>query len=424
MTKTWVGRRLRSRWTWAGLLALGLSSSQLWAWYHFRAGRAALADDRPDAARYHLQQCRRTWPWADRADVRLMSSRAAWQAGDLATGMSELRGARRAAGGTTPEMAFEWALLQAADGNVAGAAEYLQQLADADPALQRTVWEALAEGYLAVYRANDAYTVAQQWASRFPDDLRALELRGRAAIQGRGRGLTLGADDLREVLARDPTRIKSRTTLSITLLELGRFDEAIAELDRLVRDRPDEPDHRVRLARCLKMTNRPERAVELLDAVLQADPGHGLALRTRGQFALGDLQLPEATAWLRRAAEAMPNDYQTHYLYYQALQQAGQPTAATEQLQRAEAVKQQSMQLADLRTRRLAERPLDPTLSTEMGSLLLKTGNTVQGLRWLEVALSLDPGFRPAHEVLAVHYETAGDRGQAEYHRRLAAATR
>jgi predicted Zn-dependent protease len=338
--------------------------------------------------------------------------------------MSELRETRRAAGNTTPELAFEWALLQAVDGNVADVGEYLQRRADADPGLQRTVWEALAEGYLAVYRANDAYTVAQQWASRFPDDPRALELRGRAAIQGRGRGLTLGADDLRQVLTRDPTRTKARTTLSITLLELGRFDEAIAEFERLAREQPDLPDHRVRLARCQKMTDRPARAVELLDEVLRTHPDHGLALRTRGQFALSDLQTVEATGWLRRAVEALPNDYQSHYLYYQALLQAGQTAAAAEQLQRSETVKQQTVQLAELRTRRLAERPLDPTPSTEMGSLLLTTGNTVQGLRWLDVALSLDPGFRPAHEVLARHFEKAGNREQAESHRRQAAAAR
>ncbi len=314
-------------------------------------------------------------------------------------------------------MAFEWALLQAVDGNVSDVAEYLQQKADADPSVQRIVWEALTEGYLAVYRANDAFTIAQQWVSRDPDDLRALELRGQAAIQGRGRGLAIGADDLREVLKREPTRIRARAMLSITLLDLGLFDEAIPELERLTRDQPDQPDHRVRLARCLKMTNHPDEAVKLLDAVLQSNPDHGLALRARGQFALSDLRLAEAETWLRRAAEVLPNDYQTQYLLYQALQQAGYATEATEQLKRSETVKQQSTQLADLRTRRLAERPLDPALYTEMGSLLVKTGNTEQGLRWLDVALSLDPGFRPAHEALALHFEKVGNTERAAFHR-------
>ena len=414
---SWSRRRLRSRWTWLGLGVVALASVQLYAWYHLRTGRSALAADRPEVAHRHFERSRAIWPWGHRVDVQLLSSRAAWQSGDRTLAMAELRDARRAAGSTTPELAFEWALLQAVDGNVSDVAEYLQQKADADPGVQRTVWEALTEGYLAVYRANDAFTIAQQWVSSYPDDLRALELRGQAAIQGRGRGLAVGADDLREVLKRDPTRTKARTILSITLLDLGYFDEAIPELERLAQDQPDQPDHRVRLARCLKMTNHPDEAVKLLDAVLAANPDHGLALRARGQFALSDLRLVEAETWLRRAAEVLPNDYQTQYLLYQALQQAGHTTEATEQLKRSETVKQQSTQLADLRTKRLAERPLDPALYTEMGSLLVKTGNTEQGLRWLDVALSLDPGFRPAHEALAVHFEKVGNAERAAFHR-------
>lgn len=413
----WTRRRLRSRWTWIGLVVAAVASVQLYAWYQFRSGRTALAADRPDVAHRHFERSRAIWPWGNRVDVQLLSSRAAWQSGDRTLAMGELREARRASGSTTPELAFEWALLQAVDGNVSDVAEYLQQKADADPSVQRIVWEALTEGYLAVYRANDAFTIAQQWVSRDPDDLRALELRGQAAIQGRGRGLAIGADDLREVLKREPTRIRARAMLSITLLDLGLFDEAIPELERLTRDQPDQPDHRVRLARCLKMTNHPDEAVKLLDAVLQSNPDHGLALRARGQFALSDLRLAEAETWLRRAAEVLPNDYQTQYLLYQALQQAGYATEATEQLKRSETVKQQSTQLADLRTRRLAERPLDPALYTEMGSLLVKTGNTEQGLRWLDVALSLDPGFRPAHEALALHFEKVGNTERAAFHR-------
>ena len=414
---SWSRRRLRSRWTWLGLGVVTLASVQLYAWYHLRTGRSALAADRPEVAHRHFERSRAIWPWGHRVDVQLLSSRAAWQSGDRTLAMAELRDARRAAGSTTPELAFEWALLQAVDGNVSDVAEYLQQKADADPGVQRTVWEALTEGYLAVYRANDAFTIAQQWVSSYPDDLRALELRGQAAIQGRGRGLAVGADDLREVLKRDPTRTKARTILSITLLDLGYFDEAIPELERLAQDQPDQPDHRVRLARCLKMTNHPDEAVKLLDAVLAANPDHGLALRARGQFALSDLRLVEAETWLRRAAEVLPNDYQTQYLLYQALQQAGHTTEATEQLKRSETVKQQSTQLADLRTKRLAERPLDPALYTEMGSLLVKTGNTEQGLRWLDVALSLDPGFRPAHEAFAAHFEKVGNAERAAFHR-------
>lgn len=415
----WLGRRRRARSTGLLGLSLFLAAPQLYAWHHFRAGRAALADDRPDVARRHFPKCGTVWPWGQRVDLHVLASRAARRDGDLPAALDELREGRRLAGTATPELIFEWALLQAADGNVAGVAVYLQRQADADPEIQRDVWEALAEGYLAVFRANDAYAIATQWTARFPEDPRGLEYRGRAAIQSRGRGLQLGVEDLRRVLERQPARTKTRTALAVSLLELGLFAEAIPEFERLAREQPDEPDHRVRLARCFKMSNRSDEATALLEGVLNSHPDHGLALRTSGQFALGDLRIAEAEAWLRRAAEVLPNDYQSQYLFYQALLQAGR-SEAPGQLARAEQVKAQSLQLAELRSRRLAERPLDPALYTELGSLLLKTGKMDEGLRWLDVALSLDPAFRPAHASLADHFEAVGPPERAAVHRRLA----
>lgn len=417
--RRWPIRILRSRWTHAMLVGFAVASPELYAWYHFRAARAALVDDFPERARHHLGRCRGIWPWDERSDVHLMSSRAAWRTGDLPTAMSEVQTARRIAGVTTADLAFEWALIQAADGSVAEVAVYLQQQAEVDPSRQRAVWEALSYGFLAVYRANDAYAISQQWLILFPGDTLGLEVRGRSAIQGRGRGLQLGSEDLQEVLRRRPDRTKARVVLSGALLDLGKFGEAIPELERLIQDEPDEPEHRVRLARSLKMMDRSEEAIAQLEQVLMAHPDHGSAVRTRGQFALGEQKLDDAVIWLSRAAELLPNDYQSQYLYYQVLQQTGQISGASQQLARTEEVKKRAAQLSDLRTRKVAERPLDPGIYTEMGSLLLKTGNLEQGLRWLDVALSLDPSFQPAHDALASHFESVGDRDRAAFHRRL-----
>ena len=63
------------------------------------------------------------------------------------------------------------------------------------------------------------------------------------------------------------------------------------------------------------------QARELLVAMLEQTPRHGLALRTRGQFALADGQPEQAERWLRRATEVWPNDYQSHFLLGRALQE-------------------------------------------------------------------------------------------------------
>lgn len=415
----WIGRRLKSWWLWVLLAAVLVAAPQAYAWWQYRQAGEAVAADRLTDARQHIDRCAAVWPWGDRPDVRITSARIARKAGDLEPAMDALRAARRSTGETTPELAFEWALLQAVDGNVAEVADYLQQQADADPSRQRDVWEALVQGYLAVFRANDAYTVCQQWVEMNPDDLRAKEFRGYAAIQGRGRGLQMGADDLAEVLQKDPTRTRTREVRAAALLDLGEFGQALPELERLAREQPDQPDHKVRLARCLNMLGRTAEANDQLDDVLRDHPDHGPALRTRGQFALTGTTPAEAERWLSRAAVVLPNDYQTQFLYSQALQQAGKTGEADAQLKRANEARERATQLSELRTRKLAERPLDPALYTEMGRLLLASGNAAQGVRWLDAALALEPNYRPAHEALADHYEKANDPEKAAYHRRL-----
>jgi len=418
-----LARLVRSPQLWVAVVVLAVAAPQGYAWHHLRAAREAVAADDSATTIRHLDRCRAVWPWTNRVEVRRLAARVAWRSGDTPGAMDDLRAARRREGETTPELALEWALVQAADGNVAEVSEFLQRQGTTDPAVQRLTWEALGTGYLAVYRTGDAYTVAQLWLERRPDDLLALELRGRAAIQGRGLGLRLGIDDLRKVLEQRPDKSALRATLAAALLDVGAFQEAIPELERLTREEPNRADHKVRLARCLKMADRPAEAAALLDAVLAADPDDAVALRTRGQFALSGGKSADAERDLARAAHRLPGDYQTQYLYYQALAQAGRPTAA-EQLKVAEAAKQTALRLSEIQARRLSERPFDPALYVELGTLLLKAGRAAEGLRWLDDALSLDPAYPPAHAALAAHFRAAGDPARAAFHESRAAGRR
>ena len=67
------------------------------------------------------------------------------QEGDLEDAIAELRECQRLSGGATEATAFEWALIQAAGGNVREVEEYLQKQAESSPEIGPLVWEALAE---------------------------------------------------------------------------------------------------------------------------------------------------------------------------------------------------------------------------------------------------------------------------------------
>ena len=409
----------RPSWKWirrtaiAVLLAALVAPHALAAW-QYRAAIRDLDRHHPEAASERLNRCVSTWPRS--ATMRLFASRAARQSGDLEAAQRHLHQARLIAGEPDDDLAFEWALLQASAGNVRETEGYLQKQADARPAEAPLVWESLAEGYLRNYRILDAMSVLDHWLAFAPENVRALELRGRTFITGKG--VKRGSDDLRRVLELDPERDDARQRLSRALLDLGAYGEAVPHIERLLKARPDDPELSVRLARCLNMLDRKAEARRALEAALANHSGHGLALRTFGQFELTDGKPAEAEKHLRLAAAAMPDDYQSRWLLYESVRQQGKPDAA-ELLKAAEAVRDRSERLGDLQSRRLATQPLEPALHVEMAGLLMNSGRSELAVSWLRSALSLDAGFKPAHRMLAEHFERTGNAALAAEHRKM-----
>jgi predicted Zn-dependent protease len=403
----------------AALLLVGYGAAQAWAWTQLRAARAELAAYHPEKARESLGRCARVW--GSRPEVHLLASRAARQSGDLEAAEAALRACERLQGGATDATAFEWALTQAAAGNVREVEPYLQKRAEQSPAAAALVWEALAAGYLRVYRTLDAMACAEHWLRREPDNPRALDLRGQIYVTGKG--LVRGSDDYRRVLQLDPTRKPTRWRLATCLIDLGAYDEAAGHLEVFARETPDDPEVAARLARCYVMTSQGAQARQLLDAALARHPDHGPCLRARGQVALttDPPDLEGAEGYLRRAVAALPDDYQANWSFAEALRQRGRADEAKAQLARAEEVRDRVERVAELRSRKLAEQPLDPALHYEMGMLLLRGPHAAVGVQWLTSALALEPDHKPSHAALADYYARTGDPARAADHRRRAA---
>ena len=383
------------------------------AWYRLRAARSALARYHPEEAAPLLASCLLVWP--NDAEARLLASRAARQTGDLAEADRQLRLCQSLLGAGSKEVALEWALLQSVGGNSREVEEFLQRRAEQDADSRPLIWEALIEGHTRVYRILDALALADHWLQVDPDNVRAHELRGLAFQHGKS--AHKGTEDLQRAIELDPTRDATRWQLVLGLLDMGHYGESLKHLDHLEKRRPDDPEIQIRIARCHNLLGDSALARQLLDAVLEAHPENGLALRTRGQFALADRQPEQAERWLRRAEEVWPNDYQVHWLLFQSLQQQGKEEEVKAQLAATEKIKERAERVGELSSRKLSERPLDPALHYEMGVLLLRNGNASAGKGWLLSALNLAPDYRPAHAALADQYRREGDETRAEEHR-------
>jgi tetratricopeptide (TPR) repeat protein len=386
-------------------------------WHHWRAGGAALDRHRPAEARAHLEAYLRARP--DSVPAHLLAGRAARQAGDLAAAEGHVRECQRLLGGSSPETTLEWSLLAACAGDVDEVEGFLQEQARRGAAPAPLVWEALAEGYLRVYRVRDALACLDAWLAREPDNTRALSLRGDAwrEVQAWSKAVP----DYQRAAEVDPDRDDARWWLAVSLEELGRHEEALRHLEILRPKRPEDVEVTVQIARCCKGLLRLEEARQLLEAATAGHPDHALALRTRGEVELAGGNPGAAEPWLRRAARAAPNDYRAQYALAQFLQsRRGREAEAAPEQRRAEKLKERLERLADLGHRRMSATPHDPALRAELGALLLELGEKDAGRRWLQSALRLDPACRAAHAALAGYYRERGDAGQADFHARAA----
>jgi tetratricopeptide (TPR) repeat protein len=401
-----MAESFRSRRFWlraaTALVAVALVTPHAWAWWKLHSAKGALARHHPEEARRKLDSCERVW--GGRVSVRLAACRASWQMSEFTAAASELREAQRILGGATDETAFEWALLQAAAGEVRVVDRYLQRRAEQSLERGRVVWEALAMGYLSVYRTLDAMAILNHWLELEPNNVRALELRGQTYVVGKG--VVRGAEDYRRVLALDATRHATRRRLAQAALDLGRYPEAAEHLELLARDAPDDPWIAASRARAYLFTQRLDEARRLLDEAIEKHPDDPLCLRIRGHHAILVGRPAEAEGDLRRAVAIAPWEYQAQNLLFQALQQQGKTAEAKEQLAVAERVRDHSERLGELQSRQLAQFPLDANLHCEMGALLIDTGRGEVGVQWLRTALTLDPTHKAAQERLAAYLKS------------------
>jgi tetratricopeptide (TPR) repeat protein len=402
------------------LLLLLTAGPQVRAWYHLRAGRTALEHYHAEEARGHFAVCCRTWP--GRPDVYLLAGRADRLAGDLEAARTHLEECQRLEQTPSPQSTLEWILLRATGGDLDEVEQYLLARADKEPEQAPWIWEALAEGYLRMYRILDAVSCLDRWLAFQPDNPQALFLRGSA--RRRIKNPQKATPDFQRAVELDPERDDARWELALCLTETGRFDEALAQLETLRPRRPGDTELLIYMARCQGRMGRMKQAQELLDGVLADHPDSGLALRGRGELADLNGDLPEAEAWLWQAVRVLPYDYPAHWELHEALRRQGKTEAAKAQAAVIERLKKRLERLGEIASREMTLRPHDPALRCELGTLLLNLGHPELGERWLLSALAQDPNYAPAHTALAEYYQAQGDAERAAEHRLAASARR
>jgi predicted Zn-dependent protease len=293
--------------------------------------------------------------------------------------------------------------------------EYLSR-GDADEYL---ILEALSQGFLRIYRLDEALACLERMLQLQPDS--SFALRRRAWISSQTEQHEQAEADYRRALDVDPEDRAARLGLAEILLDVRQDGPAAAEQFERLWTAQQDSTIAVGLARSWRLIGRTDRARSLLDDWLRRQPGDALALAERGQLALDANALKEAEALLRRAVTLAPYHRDANFTLYLCLTQQGRSDEADACKKRFEEAKNAREQIGVL-TRKLRTSPADVDLRCQIAQLFLRYGAEDEGVRWLLTTLQMQPRHSATHRALAEYFAKKGDVARAAEHRRLEAA--
>jgi tetratricopeptide (TPR) repeat protein len=390
-----------------------LLGRHLWANAQLQAAQEALDRGQVAQARVYLLRCLRVHP--EDPDVLFLLGRAARRAGDYDGAGDYLRRAKQA-GGEPERIKLEWLLQDVQRGQAGQAEPMLWAYVDNDHPDAVDILEALARGYLATYRLDEARKAVDALTRLQPEHAPAWVLRGKAlyhqhvypeAEQNYARAVDLAPEDA-----------AARLLLAECLVENKKAAAALEQFDRLRVQTPADPAVVRGQARCLLDLGRDDEARAVLDELLAVVPSDAEALILRGKLEMGRQQPAAAEPWLRKAVKLDPGSLDGAYNLSLCLQQQpGKKDEGAEWFQKYKVIAAEQARMSAV-TKQIMRAPHNPAPRCEAGEIMLKVANEKEGLRWVYSALQIDPNYRQAHQLLRDYFRSKGRNDLAEPHER------
>ena len=399
-------RKLRIRpsnqWLWCGAVFVVFVTAYfgivpLVVQFHCNRARASL-DRRQDlAALKELRTALRLKQ--DSAEVCLLLARAHRRRGNLDRASVFLRRAEKS-GGDAGRIGRETWLVSAQAGDLQSSEPHLGELLADTRNDGPDICEAYVQGYFANLRVDEAFELLDAWQRDYPDDPQSHWMEGYLcqalgmldeAVAAYRRGLELA-----------PQRTAMRCRLAQVLLELQETDEAMSLLKQCIRETPESSDVLTTLAGGLASQGQLTDAGSMLRHVLDDDPNDFEALRQSGEIELTRGEFERAVEFLERAIRERPHDTTTHNALGKALRTLGRDEAAQPHFDYV-AEAEPSLAKLEREMRLVVERPKDVELRYRIGVTLLKYGSPVDGAKWLQTVLQLDPDHAATRELLAAY---------------------
>jgi tetratricopeptide (TPR) repeat protein len=382
---------------------------QLWASYHHRLARQAIARRDFESAYDQLTLCLEVWHHS--AEAEFETARVARRSGRYAEAEKHLKVCKELK--WVPEgIELEQVLLQAQRGNTRKYEEIMVDWINREHPESVLILEAFIKGYMKNYEMVHVLECLEIWLKKEPDNVEALLRRGRAMEIMRR--IDDAGEDYRRAVELEPKNEEARRLLAIYLVSNHQGTTAIRHFQWLRERFPSDPAVLLGLARAMHEVGKSEEAGRLVDQVLEENPLNALALSEKGRLALERGELIEAENWLRKAVSLAPFDKESLFSMWHCLKKQQKLDEATEWRARFDQIDVDSFKMTEVMMQ-IRQAPTDPNLRLEAGKLLIQNGQDVEGLRWLDSALRQDPNHQPTRKYLADYFEKHGDKQRGAY---------
>jgi tetratricopeptide (TPR) repeat protein len=275
----------------------------------------------------------------------------------------------------------------------------------------QAILEALARGYLATFRSNDAESIAQLLVDQDGTNAIAFWVRGLARAEMQQEALAL--EDLEKALELQPTAVAIRRSLAKQLQRQGYIRQAFDHLRILFSQCPSDARVVLGIVQCLQDEARYDDARSLADRLVIEHPDFVPGLVESARIAVRQKDFLTAESNLRQATRLLPDHFEANYLWRTLRQHEHINDDLHDDL-----IKKLELQQANLKKRQ-RELPKQPQSLVDIGQWMLKTGQDEEAGGWFYLSLQEDPDFAPAHLGLMEWYRQLGQPLRSHLHARL-----
>ena len=384
------------------LVAAAIASPQIWFWRQLSSARHALSSAKPAVA---IQLLTRAVSFApNSAEAHYLLAVAERRSGHLDRVAPALQRALEL-GWSKDDVERQSLLAIAQDGNMDAIDARLKVIMTqgvGDDAAEE-IYEALAIGYLKMYRLKDAWQCLSSWSEWQP---RAVFPKfWRADICRRTDNRSGEETEYRAILEIDPRHSESRRRLAEVLKDSNRVDEAKQEYERCLVEGTATPNVLIGLAECQRRLAQGQAAVPLLNRALALSPTvaeRAAILSELGQIDADEGRSRAAIDHLEEAARLAPSQASIRYALSQAYSQSGDPVRSLKFFEQSRQIRVRQDRVEEI-TRQLLKTPNDADLRYEAGKIMMDLGLQDEGADWLRTALKIQPDHQLAKEALAAH---------------------